>query len=165
MDKVSVNYARVVMCWSVVSSLHRDKQDNFKLILKTNRSIKICSNRAQYFLNASFTILHTFKDFVFVWTTNSYIQMYRQANRQGQEIRGPPTPSKGILTVNFNIFTFYFSCFYSLYTRPTTVRVSVFTTFIYYVWWHVLRPTDRRIRCGRNSPCEHQLYISPDDGP
>jgi hypothetical protein len=77
----------------------------------------------------------------------------------GQEIGGPPTPSKGILTVNFNILTFlhftFFVFFYSLYTRPTAVSVGVFTTFIYYVWWHVLRPTDRRIRCGRNSPCEH----------
>jgi hypothetical protein len=55
----------------------------------------------------------------------------------GQEIGGPPTPSKGILTVNFNILTFFtfyiFRNFYSLYTRPTAVSVGVFTTFIYYV--------------------------------
>jgi hypothetical protein len=52
----------------------------------------------------------------------------------GLEIGGTPTPSKGILNVNFNILTFlYFSYFYSLYTRPTTVSVGVFTTFIHYV--------------------------------
>jgi hypothetical protein len=36
----------------------------------------------------------------------------------GQEIGGPPTPSKGILTVNFDILTFlhfiFFVFFYSL---------------------------------------------------
>lgn len=77
----------VLWCIGLSSPVYtdRDKRDNFKLIFKRNNSIKICSDRAQYFPNASFTILHTFKAFMFVWTTNSYMQRYSRYRRHHSE--------------------------------------------------------------------------------
>jgi hypothetical protein len=49
----------------------------------------------------------------------------------GQEIGGPPTPSKGILTVNFNILTFYIFRIFIVYIRDRPQGELVFLQPLY----------------------------------
>jgi hypothetical protein len=68
--------------------------------------------------------------------------------------------------VSLSTLTFYFhSLHYSApYIETDHSECWRFCNSRYYVWWHVSGPTDRNISCDKNSPCEHQLYISPEDG-